>query len=77
LSIPNAGLPFNDGGRTLYPMKSRPMAETLREFVTEAGRQQHRRLLRHHARHIRAMVAASGGARPRTRGPGRSGWYPV
>ena len=32
--IPNAGLPVNDGGRTLYPMKPDPMAETLREFVT-------------------------------------------
>src|SRR5262249_28676313 len=30
--IPNAGLPSNDGGRTLYPMKPDPMAETLREF---------------------------------------------
>ena len=35
--IPNAGLPINDGGRTLYPMKPDPMAETLREFVVELG----------------------------------------
>ena len=27
--IPNAGLPINDGGRTVYPMKPAPMAETL------------------------------------------------
>src|SRR5512136_2828965 len=29
--IPNAGLPINDGGRTLYPMTPAPMAEILRE----------------------------------------------
>src|SRR5262249_45701602 len=35
--IPNAGLPINDGGRAVYPMRPEPMAETLREFVTENG----------------------------------------
>src|SRR5215831_19068139 len=35
--IPNAGLPINDGGRTLYPMRPEPMAETLLEFVRSFG----------------------------------------
>jgi 5-methyltetrahydrofolate--homocysteine methyltransferase len=35
--IPNAGLPMNDGGRTVYPMRPDPMAETLAEFVFEHG----------------------------------------
>src|SRR5262249_10095816 len=35
--IPTAGLPINDGGRTVYPMSPQPMAETLREFVVELG----------------------------------------
>jgi len=35
--IPNAGLPINDGGRAVYPMRPEPMAEILREFVAEHG----------------------------------------
>jgi len=35
--IPNAGLPINDGGRTLYPMRPEPFAETLAEFVRVFG----------------------------------------
>ena len=75
--IPNAGLPINDGGRTLYPMPPEPMAETLREFVVGARRQHRRRLLRHHARpHPRRWSRRSAGARPRRR-PGRGALVPV
>jgi len=35
--IPNAGLPLNVDGCAIYPMKPRPMAEQLAEFVTEFG----------------------------------------
>jgi 5-methyltetrahydrofolate--homocysteine methyltransferase len=35
--LPNAGLPINEGGRTVYPMKPVPMAEQLEQFVTELG----------------------------------------
>jgi 5-methyltetrahydrofolate--homocysteine methyltransferase len=35
--IPNAGLPLNVDGCAVYPMKPRPMAEQLAEFVTEFG----------------------------------------
>ncbi|MDX2176016.1 MAG: methionine synthase [Candidatus Sumerlaeia bacterium] len=35
--IPNAGLPLNEGGRTVYPMKPKPFAELLGEFARENG----------------------------------------
>jgi 5-methyltetrahydrofolate--homocysteine methyltransferase len=36
--IPNAGLPLNTGtGEAIYPLEPAPMAEMLREFVTEFG----------------------------------------
>jgi 5-methyltetrahydrofolate--homocysteine methyltransferase len=35
--LPNAGLPINEGGRTVYPLKPVPMAEILQEFVDELG----------------------------------------
>jgi 5-methyltetrahydrofolate--homocysteine methyltransferase len=36
--IPNAGLPLNTGtGEAVYPLEPAPMAEMLREFVTEFG----------------------------------------
>jgi 5-methyltetrahydrofolate--homocysteine methyltransferase len=73
--IPNAGLPINDGGRTLYPMKPDPMAETLREFVTELGVNVVGGCCGTTPDHIRAVVAAIGAHRtPRSR-PGRSAWF--
>jgi 5-methyltetrahydrofolate--homocysteine methyltransferase len=73
--IPNAGLPINDGGRTLYPMKPDPMAETLHEFVSTMGvnivggccgtTPEHIRSLRARIEHGRAPAAR----------PGRSGWF--
>jgi 5-methyltetrahydrofolate--homocysteine methyltransferase len=72
--IPNAGLPINDGGRTLYPMNPEPMAETLREFVVELGVNIIGGCCGTTPAHIRAMVAAVGRRAPTPR-PGRSGWY--
>ncbi len=72
--IPNAGLPINDGGRTLYPMKPDPMAETLREFVIELGVNMVGGCCGTTPAHIRALVAAIGRRAPTPR-PGRSGWY--
>ena len=72
--IPNAGLPINDGGRTLYPMKPDPMAETLREFVVELGVNMVGGCCGTTPAHIRALVKAIGRRAPSPR-PGRSGWY--
>ena len=72
--IPNAGLPINDGGRTLYPMKPAPMAETLREFVVEQGVNIVGGCCGTTPDHIRAQVAAIGRRAPTPR-PGRSGWF--
>jgi 5-methyltetrahydrofolate--homocysteine methyltransferase len=73
--IPNAGLPINDGGRTLYPMRPEPFAETLHEFVREFGVNIVGGCCGTTPDHIRALVAAIGKpARPRTR-PGRSRWF--
>jgi 5-methyltetrahydrofolate--homocysteine methyltransferase len=35
--LPNAGLPINEGGRTVYPMTPEPMTKHLTEFVDELG----------------------------------------
>ena len=72
--IPNAGLPINDGGRTLYPMKPGPMAEALREFVVELGVNIVGGCCGTTPDHIRALVAAVGRRAPTPR-PGRSGWF--
>jgi 5-methyltetrahydrofolate--homocysteine methyltransferase len=36
-TIPNAGIPLNVNGQAVYPMEPEPMAEALREFITEFG----------------------------------------
>jgi 5-methyltetrahydrofolate--homocysteine methyltransferase len=73
--IPNAGLPINDGGRTVYPMKPDPVAETLREFVTELGVNIVGGCCGTTPEHIRALVGSLGAHRvPRPR-PGRSAWF--
>ena len=73
--IPNAGLPINDGGRTLYPMRPEPMAETLLDFVREYGVNIIGGCCGTTPDHVRAMVAALGDdRRPRPR-PGRGGWF--
>ncbi len=72
--IPNAGLPINDGGRTVYPMKPEPMAATLREFVGELGVNIVGGCCGTTPDYIRAQVAAIGRRAPAGR-PGRSGWF--
>ncbi len=73
--IPNAGLPINDGGRTLYPMRPEPFAETLREFVLDLGVNIVGGCCGTTPDHIRSLVAAVGaGSRPRPR-PGRGRWH--
>ena len=72
--IPNAGLPINDGGRTLYPMRPDPFAESLREFVLDFGVNAVGGCCGTTPEHIRALVAAVGrGTQPRSR-PGRGPW---
>jgi 5-methyltetrahydrofolate--homocysteine methyltransferase len=71
--IPNAGLPINDGGRTLYPMRPEPFAETLREFVLDLGVNVVGGCCGTTPDHIRALVKAVGRVPPRTR-PGRGPW---
>jgi 5-methyltetrahydrofolate--homocysteine methyltransferase len=66
--IPNAGLPINDGGRTLYPMRPEPFAETLREFVLDFGVNAVGGCCGTTPEHIQSLVAAVGhGAKPRAR----------
>src|SRR5258708_15595169 len=36
-TLPNAGIPLNENGLAVYPMKPDAMAEALYEFVTELG----------------------------------------
>jgi len=71
--IPNAGLPINDGGRTLYPMRPEPFAETLREFVLDLGVNAVGGCCGTTPEHIRALVAAVGRVAPKRR-PGRGPW---
>ena len=67
--IPNAGLPINDGGRAVYPMKPDPMAETLRDFVAENGVNIVGGCCGTTPDHLRALVAAVGRRAPAPRGP--------
>ena len=36
-TLPNAGIPLNENGQAVYPMKPEAMATALREFITEFG----------------------------------------
>ena len=72
--IPNAGLPINDGGRTVYPMRPEPMAETLLEFVTEQGVNIVGGCCGTTPEHVRAFARAVGPERAPGARPGRSGW---
>ncbi len=71
--IPNAGLPINDGGRTLYPMRPDPFADTLREFVLDLGVNAVGGCCGTTPDHIRALVKAVGRVAPKVR-PGRGPW---
>jgi 5-methyltetrahydrofolate--homocysteine methyltransferase len=71
--IPNAGLPINEGGRALYPMRPEPMAEVLREFVVELGVNAVGGCCGTTPEHIAALVRAVGQRAPSPR-PGRRPW---
>ncbi len=71
--IPNAGLPINDGGRAVYPMRPGPMAEILREFVAEQGVNIVGGCCGTTPEHTRALAAAIGRRAPGKR-PGRGPW---
>src|SRR5436190_17544647 len=73
--IPNAGLPINDGGRTLYPMKPDPMAETLHEFVATMGVNIVGGCCGTTPEHIRSLRARIERDRAPAARPGRSGWF--
>jgi 5-methyltetrahydrofolate--homocysteine methyltransferase len=73
--IPNAGLPINDGGRTLYPMKPDPMAETLNEFVATMGVNIVGGCCGTTPEHIRSLRARIERDRAPAARPGRSGWF--
>jgi 5-methyltetrahydrofolate--homocysteine methyltransferase len=73
--IPNAGIPINDGGRAVFPMRPGPMAETLSEFVTELGVNAVGGCCGTTPEHIRALVQAVGRDRVPASRPGRSGWF--
>jgi 5-methyltetrahydrofolate--homocysteine methyltransferase len=62
--IPNAGLPINDGGRAVYPMRPEPMAAILGEFVAENGVNIVGGCCGTTPDHVRAMVAAIGRRAP-------------
>jgi 5-methyltetrahydrofolate--homocysteine methyltransferase len=62
--IPNAGIPHNEGGVAVYPMKPEPFAEQLEEFVAELGVSVVGGCCGTTPEHIRALVARVGGRAP-------------
>src|SRR5258706_14392158 len=70
--IPNAGLPINDGGRTLYPMRPAPFAETPREFLLDFGVNAVRGCRGTTPDHIRSPLAPLGPRTPPPRRPRRT-----
>ncbi|NLC56753.1 MAG: methionine synthase, partial [Armatimonadetes bacterium] len=71
--IPNAGLPENVGGRTVYPLSPAELAAWLKRFVTEEGVRIVGGCCGTTPEHLRAVVEALQGAaasvRPFTRSP--------
>jgi 5-methyltetrahydrofolate--homocysteine methyltransferase len=65
--IPNAGLPLNIEGNTVYPMKPVPIAETLAEFVIDLGVNVVGGCCGTTVEHIQEVVARVGGRKPKAR----------
>ena len=64
--IPNAGIPHNEGGVAVYPMKAQPFAEQLEEFAMEFGVSIVGGCCGTTPDHIRAIAEAVRAAPPRT-----------
>jgi len=67
--IPNAGLPLNEGGKTVYPMGPDEMAESLARFVKDFGVGVVGGCCGTTPEHIRRMIAAIGRPKPTLRRP--------
>src|SRR5205807_2824476 len=66
-TIPNAGIPLNVNGLAVYPMEPEPMANALRDFITEIGVNIVCRLLLDKHEHLQAIVKACRNAPRRPR----------
>ena len=64
--IPNAGIPRNEGGHAIYPLDPAGMRDQLRAFVTEFGVNVVGGCCGSGPEHIRLLVEATAGLRPRT-----------
>ena len=66
-TLPNAGLPLNVNGLAVYPMQPEPMAQALREFITEFGVNIIGGCCGNSHEHLRAVVKACREAPRKTR----------
>ena len=64
--IPNAGIPRNEGGRAIFPLGPEPMRDELRSFVKDFGVNIVGGCCGTGPDHIRLLVEAVAGLRPRT-----------
>jgi 5-methyltetrahydrofolate--homocysteine methyltransferase len=65
--IPNAGIPFLEDGRTIYPLSPAELAEAHREFVARFGAAVVGGCCGTTPEHLQAVVAALGASTPRPR----------
>ncbi|MFH0792805.1 MAG: methionine synthase, partial [bacterium] len=63
--MPNAGLPVNEGGKAIYPLKPEPMAKALGEFVDQFGVNIIGGCCGTTPEHLKLIVEAVSGRRPR------------
>src|SRR6266851_3300791 len=66
-TIPNAGIPLNVNGLAVYPMEPEPMADALRDFITEFGVNIVGGCCGNSHEHLRAIVNACRNAPPKPR----------
>ncbi|MCK5650308.1 MAG: homocysteine S-methyltransferase family protein, partial [Gemmatimonadetes bacterium] len=65
--IPNAGIPFNEGGKAVYPLSPQELAEAHREFVTDFGVSVVGGCCGTTPEHIQAVVEEVWGSEPKRR----------
>jgi len=65
--VPNAGIPHNEGGCAVYPLQADPFAAQMKEFVEEFGVSVVGGCCGTDATHIRTLVEAVRGLRPKAR----------